>query len=65
MDEILVLDMIKVLDKNMQNTMILILKFTRNLALLGVMNSGLETVIFDLKEMLGILDLILMEYCKI
>ena len=33
--------------------------------MLDVMNSGLETVIFDLKEMLGILDLRSMGYFKI
>ena len=64
-DEILKLTMIKVLDKSAQNTMMLKLKFTRNLALLDIINSGLETVIFDPKEMLGILDLRLMGYNRI
>ena len=41
------------------------LKFTQNLATLDVMNSSLETVIFDPKEMLGILDLRSMGYYKI
>ena len=41
------------------------LKLTRNLAILDVMKSGLETVILDPKEMLGILDLRLMGYYKI
>ena len=41
------------------------LKFTWNLAILDVTNSGLETVIFDSKEMLRILDLRLMGYYKI
>ena len=45
--------------------MMLKLKFAINLAILDVMNSGLETVIFDLKEMLGILDLRLIGYYKI
>ena len=45
--------------------MMLKLKFTWNSAILDVMNSGLETVIFDPKEMLGILDLRSMGYCKI
>ena len=45
--------------------MMLKLKFTWNLAILDVTNSGLETVIFDLKEMLGNLDLRLMGYYKI
>ena len=45
--------------------MMLKLKFVQNLATLGVTNSSLETVIFDPKGMLGILDLRLVEYCKI
>ena len=44
--------------------MVLKLKFTQNLAILDVTNSGLETVICNLKEMMGILDLILMDYYK-
>ena len=40
-------------------------KFTCNLAMLDVTNSGLETVIFDVKEMLRILYLRLMGYYKI
>ena len=45
--------------------MMLKLKFTWNLAILDVTNSGLETVMFDPKEMLGILDLRLMYYYKV
>ena len=41
------------------------LTFTQNLGILDVTNSGLETVMFDPKEMLGILDLTLMGYYKI
>ena len=41
------------------------LRFTWNLVLVDVTNSGLETVKFDLKEMLGILDLRSMGYYKI
>ena len=41
--------------QNVQNAMMLKLKFTQNLATLDVTNSSLETVIFDPKEMLGIL----------
>ena len=64
-DEISGLAIIKVLDKNVQNTMMLKLKFTWNLAILDVTNGGLQTVIFDLKEMTGILDLRSMGYYKI
>ena len=45
--------------------MILKLKFTQNLAILDVTNGSLETVIFDPKGMLGILDLRSMGYYKI
>ena len=41
------------------------LKFTRHLALLDVTNSGLERVIFDPKEMVGISDIRLKGYNKI
>ena len=64
-DEISGLAIIKILDRKAQSTMMLILKFTWNLAILNVINSGLETVIFDLNEMLGILDLRLISYYRI
>ena len=35
------------------------------MAILDVTNSGLETVIFSPKEIIGLLDLRLMGYCKI
>ena len=41
------------------------LKFVRNTATLDVTNSSLETVIFNPKEMLGILDLWSIRYYKI
>ena len=44
-------------DRKAQKTVMLSLKFIQNLATLDVTNSSLETVIFDSKEMLGILDL--------
>ena len=50
------LAIIKILDKNAQNIMMLKLKFTQNLAILDMINSSLDTVIFDLKEMTGTLD---------
>ena len=57
MDEISGLATIKALDRKAQDTMMHKLKFTHNITILDVTNSGLETVIFDPKEMLGILDL--------
>ena len=53
------------LDKKAQSTVTLKLKFIQNMATLDVTNNTLETVIFDPKEMLGILDLRLVGYYKI
>ena len=55
---------VKILDKNAQNSMMLKLKFTWNLAILDFMYSGFERVEFDLRGKLGILDLRSMGYCK-
>ena len=63
-DEISGLAIIKILDKNVQNTMMLNLKFAQNLATLDVTNNSLDTVIFDPKEMLGILNLRSLGYYK-
>ena len=63
--EISGLAIIKVLDRNTQNKMIHKLKFTQNLETLDIRNSSLDTVKFDLKEMLGILDLRSLGYYKI
>ena len=65
MDEISGLAIIKVLHKNVQNIMILKLKFTWNLATLDITNSGLDTIIFNQKEMLGTLDFRSLGYYKI
>ena len=64
-DEISGLAIVKILDRKVQNTKMLKLKFTCNSSILDVTNSGLETVIFDPKEMLGILNLRSMGYYKI
>ena len=64
-DEMSRLAMIKMLDRKAQNTLMLKLKFIQNLATLDIPNSSLETIIFDPKEMLGILDLRLISYYKI
>ena len=64
-DDILGLAKVKILDRKVQNAMMLKFKFLWNLASLDVTNSSLETVIFDPKEMLGILDLRLIGYYKI
>ena len=59
------LAIVKMLDKKAQSTMMFKLNFLWNLATLDVTNSSLETVIFDPKEMLGILDLGLVGYYNI
>ena len=53
------------LDRKVQDTMMSKHKFIWNLATLDVTNSSLETVIFDPKEMLEILDLRSIGYYKI
>ena len=56
-DEILGLAIIEVQDKNTQSMMMLKLKFMQTLATSDIRNSGLDTIIFDPEEMIGILDL--------
>ena len=53
------------LDKKAQSTLMLKLKFVWNLATLDITNIPLEIVIFDPKEVLGILDLWSIGYYKI
>ena len=53
------------LDKKAQKAMMVKLKFVQNMETLDVTNNSLNTVIFDSKEMLAILDLRLMRYYKI
>ena len=64
-DEISGLAIIKMLDKKAQNPMMLKLTFVQNVATLDIISSSLETVIFDPKEMLGILHSRLIGYYKI
>ena len=59
------LAIVKMLDKKSQSTVMLKLKFIRNMATLEVTNNTQETVIFNPKEMLGILDLKSVGYYKI
>ena len=64
-DEISGLAIVKMLDSKEQCTVVLKLKFVRNQASLYVMNKTQETVIFEPKQMLGILDLRSVGYYKI
>ena len=45
--------------------MLIKLKFTYNAAILGIVNNGTETIICRPKEMIGIVDLRSLGYCKI
>ena len=64
-NEISGLAIVKILDKVMQSTVMLKLKFTQNLAMLNIMNSGSEIGILSPKEAVGILDLRSFGYYKI
>ena len=64
-DEISGLTIVKMLDSKEQCMVVLKLKFVRNCASLDVTNNTQETVIFEPKQMLGILDLRSLGYYKI
>ena len=64
-DEISGLARVKILDGGTQNTLLIKLKFTCNTAILDIVNNGTETMIFRPEEMLGIVDLRLLENYKI
>ena len=64
-DEISGWAIIKVLDKNTQSTMMLKLKFIQNSVMLDITNTGLDMIIIDLEEVLGIIYLRSLVYYKI
>ena len=64
-DEISGLAIVKMLDSKEQCTVVLKLKCVRNCASLDVTNNTQEAVIFDPKQILGILDLRSVGYYKI
>ena len=64
-DEISGLAIIKILDGSTFSTMLLKLKFMHNTAMLDIVNKGPDTIIFKLKEMLGMVDLRSLDYYKI
>ena len=64
-DEISGLAKVKMLDSKEQCTVVLKLKFVRNCASLDVTNKTQETVIFEAKQVLAILDLRSLGYYKI
>ena len=63
-EEISGMPITKMLDAKEQKTLTMKLKFIRNRAMFKVTNSTHETVIFDPKEMLGIVDLRSLGYYK-
>ena len=64
-DEISGLAIVKMLDSKEQCTVVLKLKFVRNCASLDITNNTQETVIYEPKQMLDILDLRALGYYKI
>ena len=64
-DEISGLAVVKILDGGTQGTLLIKLKFTCDVAVLDIVNKGTETMIFRPEEMLGIVDLNSLGYCKI
>ena len=64
-DEISGLAIVKMLDRKEQCTVVMKSKFVRNCASLDVTNNTKETVIFEPKQVLGILDLRSLGYYKI
>ena len=64
-DEMSGLVIVRMLHKKVQSTFMLKIQFVRNSDTLDVLNRCLETVIFKIKEMLGILDLRSIGYYKI
>ena len=64
-DEISGLAIVKILDKLMQSTMMLKLKFTCNLAVLDITNSSSEIIIRNPLEVIGILYLRSLGYYRI
>ena len=56
-EEILGMAIVKIIDQRQKMPMMLKLKFIRNKATLDIMNNTRETIIFDKKTSIGILDL--------
>ena len=63
-EEISGMPIIKIIDQGQKILMMLKLKFARNKAMLDITNNTRETLIFDKKTMIGILDLRSLGYYK-
>ena len=64
-EEISGMAIVKIIDQGQKIPMMLILKFIRNKATMDITNNMRETLIFDKKTMIGILDLRSLGYYKI
>ena len=64
-EEISGMAIVKIIDKGQKTPMMLKLKFIRNKAMLDITNNTRETVIFDKKTSIGILDMRSLGYYKI
>ena len=64
-DEISGLPIIKIIDGRTNSTLLIKLKFTHNKAVLDIKNAGKDTMILNLKEMTGIVDIRSLGYYKI
>ena len=59
------LGIIKIIDRKTNSTLLIKLKFTHNKAVLDIKNAGKDTMILNLKEMIGIGDIRSLGYYKI
>ena len=64
-DEISGLAIIKIIDGKTNSTLLIKLKFTCNKAVLDIKNAGKDTMILNLREMIGIVDIRSLGYYKI
>ena len=64
-EEISGMAIVKIIDQGQKSPMMLKLKFVGNKATLDISNNMRETLIFDKKTMIGILDLRFLGYYKI
>ena len=65
MEEISGMAIVKIIDQGQKTPMMLKLKFIQNRAMLDITNNTRETLIFDRKTMIGVLDLRSLGYYKI
>ena len=64
-DKISGLAIVKMLDGGTHTTLLMKLKFTQNRVILDITNKGTETMIFKPEEVIGVIDLRSVGYCKI